>query len=180
MTKALSLLGISKKAGFLEIGEESVSASARTKKARVILSASDASDSSKRRARGHADTFGIPYTVFPATKADLAVIIGRGAPGMVAVTDAGLAFGIVSRLNEEAQLLGLNEAEELAELAAALQAKAERVLKRRRETRAHEKKKKSGARGAYIARKAKKSAESPPGGDGKAPAKEEKSRRRRV
>jgi ribosomal protein L7Ae-like RNA K-turn-binding protein len=139
LTKALSLLGISKKAGFLAIGEESVSAAARTKKARVIFSASDASEPSKRRARGHAETFGIAYAEFPATKAELANVIGRGAPGMLAVTDAGLAFGVVSRLCEA-------EPEKYAELAAALQVKAERVLKRRRETLQHKKNQRTGKR----------------------------------
>jgi len=137
MTKALSLLGICKKAGFLEIGEESVSAAARVKKARVVFSASDASDSSKRRARNYSELFGVPYAEFPATKAELALVVGRGAPGMLAVTDAGLAFGIVSRLSEA-------EPEKYSELAAALQIKAERVLKRKREKLAHEKNKKYG------------------------------------
>ena len=38
----LSLLGIAKKAGRVEIGEEPVGAAARAKKARVILVAADA------------------------------------------------------------------------------------------------------------------------------------------
>jgi ribosomal protein L7Ae-like RNA K-turn-binding protein len=134
LTRALSLLGIAKKAGFLAIGEESVSAAARTKKARVILSASDASDSSKRRARGYGETYGIAYAELPAEKLELAALVGRGSPGMLAVTDHGLAFGIVSRLSEE-------EPEKYAQLAALLQVKAERALKRRRETVAHKRNK---------------------------------------
>jgi len=137
MTKALSLLGICKKAGFLEIGEESVSAAARLKKARVIFSASDASDASKRHARGYGETYGVPVAEIPLTKTELAAVIGRGTPGMIAVTDAGLAFGIVSRLCEE-------DTEQYAQLAERLQTKAERVLKRRREAAVRDKQKKLG------------------------------------
>lgn len=44
--QVLSLLGLAKKAGRVEVGEEPVGAAARAKKARVILVAQDAGPSS--------------------------------------------------------------------------------------------------------------------------------------
>ena len=50
MERILSMLGLAHKAGRVEIGEEPVGSSARAKKARVILGASDAAAGSVRRA----------------------------------------------------------------------------------------------------------------------------------
>ena len=55
MEHILSLIGLAKKAGRVEIGEEPVGSAARGKKARVILIAADAADASVRRARSFAD-----------------------------------------------------------------------------------------------------------------------------
>ena len=52
----LSMLGLAKKAGRVEIGEEPVGAAARARKARVILVAQDAGPSSQRRAFSFAET----------------------------------------------------------------------------------------------------------------------------
>jgi len=48
--KLLNLIGLAKKAGKLEVGEEPVGAAARSKHARLILIASDAADNTRRRA----------------------------------------------------------------------------------------------------------------------------------
>ena len=50
MERILSMIGLAKKAGFVEIGEEPVGSAARAKHARVILVAGDAAASSVRRA----------------------------------------------------------------------------------------------------------------------------------
>ena len=48
--QVLSLLGLAKKAGRVEVGEEPVGAAARAKKARVILVAQDAGRTARRPA----------------------------------------------------------------------------------------------------------------------------------
>ena len=50
MDKLLNLIGLAKKAGKLEVGEEPAGAAARSKHARLILIASDAADNTRRRA----------------------------------------------------------------------------------------------------------------------------------
>ncbi|UOO37527.1 ribosomal L7Ae/L30e/S12e/Gadd45 family protein [Oscillospiraceae bacterium CM] len=133
------LLGIAKKAGFLEIGEESVATAARNKKAKVILSAADASDGSKRRAHAYAEQYNIIYLVLPSTKEDLGAVVGRGAPGMLAILDAGIASRYADMLARLEPGRYDTEAETLSKM-------AQRVLQRRREARAHDRNKRTGKR----------------------------------
>lgn len=100
MDRCLNLLGLAKKAGSLEIGEECVSASVARVKARCILSASDASDGSKRKAGFMAEDASVPHVVLPYTKQELSLAVGRGAPGVLAITDTGLAASFTAALSE--------------------------------------------------------------------------------
>jgi ribosomal protein L7Ae-like RNA K-turn-binding protein len=133
------ILGIAKKAGFLEIGDESVAAAARAGKAKVIMSAADASDGSKRRARGYAETYGTVHLVLPSLKEELGAMIGRGSPGMLTITDAGIAFKFVS-------LLAVYDPVQFNDAAALLSEQAKRVLQRRKEAKLHERNKRTGKR----------------------------------
>lgn len=101
MDNCLKLLGLTKRAGFLVVGEESVADSVMFVKARCILSASDAAEGSVRKAGYLAEDASIPHIILPYTKADLGEIIGRGSPGMLAITDIGMAHGFVSKLASE-------------------------------------------------------------------------------
>jgi len=91
MNNNLRILGLAKKAGLLAIGTESVTEAARQKKAAAILSASDASDRSKRQAHRNSEDCGAIHIIVPYTKMELAAVIGRGEPGMIAILDKGLA-----------------------------------------------------------------------------------------
>ena len=91
MDRNLQTLGLAKKAGLLAIGTEPVETAAKSGKAKVILSASDASDRSKRNAQGYAKLCGAEYIDAPYTKTDLGCMLGRGSPGIVAILDTGLA-----------------------------------------------------------------------------------------
>ena len=133
------LLGIAKKAGLLEIGDESVGHAARIGKAKVIMSACDASDGSKRRAHGYAQAYGAIHLILPSSKEELAAVIGRGSPGMLALLDAGLASKYVSQL-------ALDDAAQYGVAASLLAEKAERALRRRAEARAHLRNKRTGKR----------------------------------
>jgi ribosomal protein L7Ae-like RNA K-turn-binding protein len=139
MDSNISLLGIAKKAGLLVIGEESVGAMARGKKARAILSASDASERSVRQARGFSEAYSVPHIPIPYTKDELGAVTGRGSPAMLALTDAGIAAKLASRL-------AAAEPEKYAEAAAQLAAKAERINARRTETLRHKRNLRTGKR----------------------------------
>lgn len=133
------LLGIAKKAGLLEIGDDSVGRAARSGKAKVILSASDASEGSKRRARDYAETYGSVHLILPSTKEELGIIVGRGSPGMLTILDAGIAAKYVS------MLAALNPGQ-YSEAAGRLAEKAERVRQRQKEALAHIRNKRTGKR----------------------------------
>ncbi|MFQ9915646.1 MAG: L7Ae/L30e/S12e/Gadd45 family ribosomal protein [Flavonifractor plautii] len=62
MDNVLHLLGIARKAGRVEVGEEPVGASARARQARLILVASDAADNSARRAAHFAQAGKAPWS----------------------------------------------------------------------------------------------------------------------
>ena len=137
MGTSLEFLGIARKAGMLEIGEESCSTAVSGKKARLLISASDASDNSKRNAGRLAETVGIPHIIYGHTKEELGCLVGRGFPGELALTDSGMAAGFLSRLEGE-------EPGAHTEELALLRKRAARAEERRKEARAHEKNVRAG------------------------------------
>lgn len=103
MEKSLSFLGLAKRAGKIEIGAESVQEAVLKRKAVLILSASDASTNSVKQAKRLAETGKIEHIVLPCEKIDLGEMLGRGLPGMVAVTDLGFASAFVEKLSAETE-----------------------------------------------------------------------------
>ena len=100
MDKALNYLGLARKAGRIELGEEPVGAVARAKKARLILVASDAGDHSWRRAKSFvAGTEQVCMKV-PFTKDQLGEAIGRTSLAMAAFTDPAMALAFVKALGD--------------------------------------------------------------------------------
>ncbi len=123
-TADLRLIGLARRAGKLEIGEEAVGKAARAGKTRLILLAGDASENASKRAEGFAFTGKAPLVVLAASKEELGTALGLMGPAMVAVTDAGLAASVAQKLaGEDAQRYG--------EMAEALSAQAKRFQARR-------------------------------------------------
>ena len=168
----LRLVGLAKKAGRLEIGEEPVGACARARQARLILVASDAADNSVRRAGHFAQAGSAACVQVPFTKAELGSTVGRTACAMLALTDAGLAHSICAKLAEA-------DPERYGATAEALAVKASKVLQRQKEQRAHEKNLREGkkapwaapAKGGAEARIARRKGGEPAAQAGKAPPK---------
>lgn len=129
----LSLVGLAKKAGRLEVGEEPVGAAARARHARLILVAADAADNTCRRAAHFAQAGNVPWVRVPFTKAQLGAALGRSTCAMAAFTDVGLASSMAAKLSAL-------DSETYGELAQALSGKAQKALERQKEQRAHEKK----------------------------------------
>lgn len=94
---ALSMIGLAKKAGKIEIGEEPVGGAARSHKARLILVAIDASDNTWRRAE-HFSTGKIDCVRVPFTKEQLGAVLGRSSCAIAAITDARLSASIMEKL----------------------------------------------------------------------------------
>lgn len=132
MERILSMIGLAKKAGFVEIGEEPVGSAARAKHARVILVAGDAAASSVRRAYSFAQSGSCLCLTIDATKDELGSALGRTSVAMAAVTDIGFAEALVRKL------AAMDESRYGA-AAEALSVKAKRAAERKAEKLQHEK-----------------------------------------
>ena len=100
-TDSLRLIGLMRRAGRLETGEEGCRSAARAGKAVLLLVAKDASDNAKDRASGFAQTCGAALLVTDASKAELAEAAGVSGGAMMAVCDAGFAAALLEKLEEE-------------------------------------------------------------------------------
>ena len=132
MDSALRLLGIARKAGRVEVGEEPAGAACRARQARLLLVAADAADNSVRRAAHFAEAGKVPWLRAPWDKGTMGGAVGRSACAMLALTDAGLAAALAEKLAQAHP--------EAAAAAEELSGRAARALQRQKEQRAHEKK----------------------------------------
>ena len=132
MEHILSMIGLAKKAGRVEIGEEPVGAVARAKHARLILLAQDAGGSSVRRAYSFAESGSCLCLTIPANKDQLGGCVGRTSVAMLAITDIGFAEAIGKKL---AKL----DPQHFEAAAQALEVKAKRAAQRKAEQLQHEK-----------------------------------------
>ena len=135
----LHLLGLARKAGKLEIGEEPVGAAARARHAKVILLADNAAPNSCRRAAHFAQSGNVLCLPLPHTKEELGMALGRGSCAMLALLDNGLAAAVVKRLAQQ-------DPERYETAAQILSTAAQRTLDRQRELRRHPEKLKKQAR----------------------------------
>lgn len=128
----LHLLGLARKAGRLEIGEEPVGAACRARQARLVLLASDAAANTNRRAAHFGEAGNVLWLELPYSKEELGFSLGRGSCAMLALTDAGFAATVTEKLSTR-------DPERYGPAAQQLRQKADRVLQRQKEKRQHEK-----------------------------------------
>ncbi len=127
MESALTgLLGLARRAGKAELGEEAVSDAALAHRARLILTASDAADNTLRRLERAAGIGNAVYFSIPMTKAELGGALGRPTCAAVALTDVGLAAAALEKLSRI-------DPRRYGEASQALTRKAEKTARRRRE-----------------------------------------------
>lgn len=137
--KTLNLLGLMRRANAIAIGETNTGAAVKSGKARLLLTASDASDNAKHRAAGFAASSGLPAAELPFTKAEISAHVGVSGCSMAAVLDLGFAAALMKNL----ALLHPEKYDNLAQETAARDAKAR---KRREEAAAQERNKRNGKR----------------------------------
>ena len=126
------LIGLARKAGKAEVGEESVAAAATAHKARLILLAADAAENTARRAQRLGESGNCPVVALPLGKAELGAALGRSSCAVMALTDVGLAAGVMKKLSAR-------DPEVYSPVAQRLEHKAEKTLRRRKEQRQKEK-----------------------------------------
>ncbi|MDR0936861.1 MAG: 50S ribosomal protein L7ae [Oscillospiraceae bacterium] len=99
--KILSFLGLCKKAGALETGEERVSLSQKKGKAKLILTASDAGENTLSKAAQIADWGKLPILTLPFTKDVIGAAVGTRACAILSVTTAAMAKAVQEKLTAE-------------------------------------------------------------------------------
>ena len=128
----LHLLGLAKKAGKLELGEEPGGALCRALHARLGLLAGNAAPHTYRRAAHFGESGNVLWLALPHTKEELGFLFGRGSVAIMALADAGLAATLVDKL-------AAMDPERYSPAAEQLRVKADKMLQRQREKRQHEK-----------------------------------------
>lgn len=139
MDPILSMIGICRKAGRIEAGEEPVDAAVRARDARLLLLAVDAADNTARRCAHFAEVGQCLWLRIPESKYELGRALGRGSCAVLAITDTGLALAVAQRLAE-------HDPAKYDEAVAKLQVKAQRARERQEEQLRHEKNLRQGKR----------------------------------
>ena len=98
--KAIGLLGLARKAGKLQTGEETVSAMLTEKRARLTVLAEDAGEAVARKVRGLAAGTRQRVLTVPCDKLTLGAALGRPGVSAAAFTDVSLALAFVKALPE--------------------------------------------------------------------------------
>ena len=132
MGNTLGILGIAKKAGLLELGEDQSGIAARGKKARALFTAIDAAENTVRRISNAAEKAQIPHLVLPFTKEELGDALGITSCAALAITDAGIATNIAEKLETD-------NPGKYTEALSVLRVKSQKILQRKKEALAHEK-----------------------------------------
>ena len=95
---ALSLLGLALRGGNLAVGEEPVAEACKTRRAKLVITASDASLNSVERAQRWAQNGNVLRLPVPWDKETLGGALGRSVCAMAALTDQGLAAALFRKL----------------------------------------------------------------------------------
>ena len=128
----LSTLGLCKRAGMLEAGEEPVESAARARDVRLLLLAQDAAENTARRAEHFAQMGQCILVSIPFTKEELGRAVGRESCALAGITDVGFACAVARRLAD-------GDPQTYGDAAQRLEVKAQRAAQRRTEQALHEK-----------------------------------------
>ena len=128
MDKALNYMGLARKAGRIELGEEPAGAAARAQHACLIVVASDASDHTWRRAKSFVAGTNQQCIKVPFTKDQIGLAIGRTSLALAAFTDPALALSFVKALGQPEAYKAVLEN---------LETRTQRIRSRQKEAKAH-------------------------------------------
>lgn len=101
LDRALGLMGIARKAGKLQTGEETVGALLLQKRARLTVLASDAGAAVSRKMRGMAEGTRQRVIEIPCDKLTLGALLGKQSVSVAAFADVSMALAFVKALPEE-------------------------------------------------------------------------------
>lgn len=123
------LLGLCRRAGKAELGEENVLSAVSAHKARLVLIAADASENTAARVERAAEAGNAVCFRTDAGKAELGACVGLASCAAVALTDVGFAASALEKLAQA-------DPDRYGAAARALSHKAAKTVRRRREKQA--------------------------------------------
>lgn len=94
----LGMLGLARRAGKLAFGDELVRQLCAEHKARCVLVAADAGESTAKKAALYAARVNVPCITLPHGKEELGAAIGKNGCAVCAVSDIGLAAAAIGKL----------------------------------------------------------------------------------
>lgn len=101
MDKALQYMALARKAGKLDIGEESCGEAMSAGRGKLLLLASDASERTAKRAESFQEGHRALFSVVPWGKTELGALFGRRESAVVCFTDLGLAEAFAKAMSEQ-------------------------------------------------------------------------------
>lgn len=129
----LGMLGLARRAGKLAFGDELVRQLCADHKARCVLVAADAGESTAKKAAIYAARANVPCITLPHGKEELGAAIGKNGCAVCALSDIGMAAAAIGKLaaaHEEYTAV----AEQLSEKNARIQSRRGKKKPRDRET----------------------------------------------
>ena len=135
MHKALNYMGLARRGGRIELGEEPCGGAARAGHARLIIVAADASPHTWRRAKSYTAGTDQQCLKVPFSKDEMGEAIGRTSLAMAAFTDPAMALAFVKALEQR---------EEYREVMENLELKSKRMKQRQDEAKAHQRNVRTG------------------------------------
>ena len=102
----ISLLGLARRAGKVEIGDEAARSACSHGTAKILLIASDASERTCETFEFIAESAGLPHVSVAETREELGNALGKRPCAVVAICDTGFSAGIIKKLadvNERAK-----------------------------------------------------------------------------
>lgn len=127
--KSLGLLGLMRRAGALEIGEDNSALTVKSGKAKLLLLSSDVSESARRKAEGFCYGRSVQIVSLDITREAMGAAIGLRTCSMLAVTDIGFANALMKELAKQ-------QPEKYGSVYEETQQRLEKTQRRRKETAA--------------------------------------------
>ena len=99
--RAMGLIGLMRRAGAIEIGEDNSGSAVSAGKAKLLLTAADASENALRHAERFTQGRRVITVPLHYTRDELGKALGIGGCSMAAVTDIGFANALMKALSEQ-------------------------------------------------------------------------------
>ena len=141
--KALGLLGLMRRARAVEPGTDNACDAVRDGKAKLLILSADINDNARRKAENVSNGRRVLVQSVHYTRSELAAAFGIADCSMAAVTDIGFA-------NALAKLLNAADPQRYGELAAELEKRNEKAVRRKREKTQRADSKRNGKRRTEV------------------------------